>query len=134
MLTLQTFPVSLWLQWSFNTVCKVLPKDLNEASCIHTSNFLPLLLQGAIGTNITVDTLCGIMTDFTRGTAIQRYADVNSLMLKTYSQTCLDFTYKKMIDDMKKTEWSSAAGEGGKVFGAMKSLFYLTCFITLIAN
>jgi len=74
------------------------------------------------------------MTDFTRGTAIQRYADVNSLMLKTYSQTCLDFTYKKMIDDMKKTEWSSAAGEGGKVFGAMKSLFYLTCFITLIAN
>ena len=132
MLTLQTFPVSHII--TINTVCKVLPKDLNEASCIHTSNFLPLLLQGAIGTNITVDTLCGIMTDFTRGTAIQRYADVNSLMLKTYSQTCLDFTYKKMIDDMKKTEWSSAAGEGGKVFGAMKSLFYLTCFITLIAN
>lgn len=55
------------------------------------------------------------MTDFTRGSPIQRYADVNTLLLKTYSQSCLDFKYTKMVDDMKKTNWNSSAGEGGSL-------------------
>lgn len=62
-----------------------------------------------------METLCGIMTDFTRGSAVQRYADVNTLLLKTYGQDCLDFTYKKMVADMRKTDWNSSAGEGGKL-------------------
>ena len=70
-------------------------------------------LQGAIGTDITLDKLCDVMTDFTRGSAIERYAYVNSWLLKTYSQSCLDFKYDKMIDDMTKTDWNSSAGEGG---------------------
>ncbi|XP_052232753.1 putative serine protease F56F10.1 [Dreissena polymorpha] len=77
--------------------------------------------EGALGTNITIDTLCEIMTDFTRGDPVQRYADVNSLTLKTYGQTCLDYTYTKMIADMKKTDWNSSAGEGGRQW------MYQTC-------
>ncbi|WAR11956.1 TSSP-like protein [Mya arenaria] len=66
--------------------------------------------QGAIGTDITLDTLCGIMNDFTRGTPLQRYADVNTLIMKTYGQKCLDYTYTKMISDMRQTDWKSGAG------------------------
>jgi hypothetical protein len=53
------------------------------------------------------------MMDDTRGPPIQRYADVNRLMLKTFSQTCLDFKYTKLIKEMKNTDWDSSVGEGG---------------------
>ncbi|XP_052816348.1 putative serine protease K12H4.7 [Mya arenaria] len=77
--------------------------------------------EGAIGTDITLDTLCGIMNDFTRGTPLQRYADVNTLIMKTYGQKCLDYTYTKMISDMRQTDWKSGAGEGGRQW------MYQTC-------
>ena len=54
------------------------------------------------------------MCDDTRGDTINRYADVNSLLLSTYSEKCLDASYKGMIDDLTKTDWSSSASEGGK--------------------
>ena len=53
------------------------------------------------------------MNDFTEGTPVERYAKVNSLILKTYNQTCLDYKYSKMIADMKKTSWEDDAAEGG---------------------
>jgi len=54
-----------------------------------------------------------MMTDFTQGDPLQRYANVNSLILDTYQQKCLDFTYDKMVADMRKTDWASGAAEGG---------------------
>lgn len=77
--------------------------------------------EGAVGTNITVKTLCDIMCDDTRGEAINRYADVNSLLLSTYSEKCLDASYKGMIDDLTKTGWNSSASEGGRQW------MYQTC-------
>ena len=53
------------------------------------------------------------MNDFTLGSPIKRYAYVNSLILKTYNQTCLDYKYSKMVDDMKKISWEDDAAEGG---------------------
>ncbi|KAK3589932.1 hypothetical protein CHS0354_034949 [Potamilus streckersoni] len=70
--------------------------------------------EGAIGTNITIDTVCGIMGDESIGTALQRYAAVNKLLLDTYFQKCMDFKYDKMISDLKKTNWNSSASEGGR--------------------
>lgn len=70
--------------------------------------------QGAIGTNVTVDTVCGIMTDESNGSPIERYAKVNSLMLATYSQKCLDNSYNKMIKGLQATAWNASASEGGK--------------------
>ncbi|XP_053402774.1 putative serine protease F56F10.1 [Mercenaria mercenaria] len=82
--------------------------------------------EGAIGTDITIDTLCEIMTDFTRGSAIQRYAYVNTLLLKTYSQSCLDFKYTKMIEDMRKTDWNSSGRSSG-IYVSGRQWMYQTC-------
>lgn len=54
-----------------------------------------------------------MMTDSSVGSAIQRYANVNSLMLDTYGEKCLDFQYESMIKDLQGTDWASAAAEGG---------------------
>ena len=70
-------------------------------------------LQGAKGTNITVDTLCGIMQNTAVGSPTQRYAKVNSLILDTYGQKCLSFDYYSMIKDLSQIDWTSSAGEGG---------------------
>lgn len=69
--------------------------------------------EGAKGTNITIDTLCSIMTSPV-GTPLQRYAQVNNLLLDAYSQTCQDFKYDKMIETLRGTSWSSGAAEGGR--------------------
>jgi len=65
------------------------------------------------GTNITVSTLCEIMSDETRGSQVQRYAAVNELLLGVYEQKCQDFKYANMIADLRQTTWNSSASEGG---------------------
>lgn len=70
--------------------------------------------EGAKGTNITIDTVCGIMTNKSLGDEIHRYAQVNSLMLKTYSEKCTEFKYGAMIDSLRDVAWSSEAAEGGR--------------------
>lgn len=60
-----------------------------------------------------------MMNDAKQGDPVTRYANVNALMLSTYSEKCLDFSYKNMINDLKKTDWNSSASEGG----------IYTCFI-----
>ena len=69
-----------------------------------------------MGTNITIDTLCGVMTNKSLGQEIYRYAAVNNLILHTYEQKCLDFSYANMINYLKKTAWNSSAGKGGWAF------------------
>lgn len=80
-----------------------------------------LKFAGLPGTNITIETVCNIMTDDSRGPAIQRYADVNSLMLKTFSKTCLDFTYVKLLKEMRQTGWNSTVAKGDRQW------LYQTC-------
>ncbi|KAK3589950.1 hypothetical protein CHS0354_034972 [Potamilus streckersoni] len=62
--------------------------------------------------NVTVDTLCNIMSDESRGPPIQRYADVNALLLKIFSKKCHDYKYEKLIADLKCTKWTDAVAEG----------------------
>ena len=42
-----------------------------------------------------------------------RYGQVNSLLLDAYGEKCLGVSYADMIEDLKKTSWSSYAAEGG---------------------
>jgi hypothetical protein len=70
------------------------------------------VFQGAVGTNVTIDVLCQIMSNDSID-EISRYAQVNSLMLDTYGEKCLDVNYADMIEDLRKTSWSSSAAEGG---------------------
>ncbi|XP_070538578.1 putative serine protease K12H4.7 [Ptychodera flava] len=70
--------------------------------------------EGAVGTNITLDTLCDIMTEISIGDELHRYAQVNTLMMKTYGQSCLDISYDDMIQEMRETAWNSSAAEGGR--------------------
>ena len=73
-------------------------------------------VQGARGANITVDTLCGIMLDVSRGSEVERYAAVNDLILSVYEQKCQDFKYENMISELSQTTWNSSASEGGMYY------------------
>lgn len=54
------------------------------------------------------------MTDQSVGKEVSRYAQVNSLILKTYQEKCLDCKYQDMISELKEISWTSSAGIGGK--------------------
>ncbi|XP_071838310.1 putative serine protease K12H4.7 isoform X2 [Apostichopus japonicus] len=103
---------------------------LNLSNVLDVANFLESLsgnfagvvqynkdnraFEGAVGTNITLDTLCDIMTDQSVGKEVSRYAKVNSLILKTYQEKCLDCKYQDMISELKEISWTSSAGIGGR--------------------
>ena len=70
--------------------------------------------KGAVGTKITIDTLCSIMNNEDIGDPLARYAKINSLLLQTYGSKCLDSSYKNMITSLQNTSWTSSASEGGK--------------------
>jgi len=70
--------------------------------------------EGAQWTNVTIDTLCDIMKDTSKGTTLERLRAVNKLGLKMADEKCLDYSYKSQLEELKGTEWGSAAGVGGR--------------------
>ena len=44
------------------------------------------------------------------GDELHRYAKVNEFIMDAYKQTCISPSYKKFIEEMKNTEWTSAEG------------------------
>ena len=53
--------------------------------------------EGAEWQNITIDTVCNIMTDPNLGSDLQRLAEVNDLSLKMSGAKCLDHTYSSQV-------------------------------------
>lgn len=72
--------------------------------------------------NLTVEKLCSIMTDKSLGNEINRLAAVNSLLLQTSNETCLDYKYDNMLDELRNTSWDAEASEGGSFFTHFLSL------------
>lgn len=64
--------------------------------------------------NVTIDTVCDILTNTTIGPQIDRLAAVNSVILKKHNESCLDFKYDKMIKEMVNISWDSEMSEGGR--------------------
>ncbi|KAK2846863.1 hypothetical protein Q5P01_009862 [Channa striata] len=70
--------------------------------------------EGAIGSNITIKVLCGLMSDTSLGEPYDRYAAVARLMMETYSMKCLDASFKTYLRDMTNTSWEGPAAGGGR--------------------
>ncbi|XP_045200651.2 putative serine protease F56F10.1 [Mercenaria mercenaria] len=69
---------------------------------------------GKKGKNPTIQTVCDIMTDDSRGNSVQRYADVNSLILDTYGEQCLSLRYNKLAHSLNQTDWNSVSAKGNR--------------------
>ena len=67
--------------------------------------------------NITIDSVCDIMTDVEAGSELDRLASVNDLTLMMSQQRCLDHTYKSMVTSLQQTGWDTEAAEGGRLGG-----------------
>lgn len=44
----------------------------------------------------------------------ESYAKVNSLLLDTYKEKCLDVSYNKTVQELREESWKSEASEGGR--------------------
>jgi len=77
--------------------------------------------EGALGTNITIETLCGVMGDDKLGDTLDRYAVVNDIILKVYSTKCIDVSYTNFVNFLRKTTWSSENAGGARQW------IYQTC-------
>lgn len=57
--------------------------------------------------------LCDIMVNDNKGSALDRLAEVNSLLLNATDEECLDYKYDNMINKLRNTSWDSEMAEGG---------------------
>ncbi|KAK5642960.1 hypothetical protein RI129_009127 [Pyrocoelia pectoralis] len=122
------------LDTMFN-LCDPIEKSINNPNDI--SNFHLTLAENIAGVvqynndnriggnqkvkNITIASICDIMTDDDVGAPIDKLAAVNSLILNAYNQTCLDYRYDKMIKELSNNTWSAEVSEGGRQW------MYQTC-------
>merc|ERR1711971_1464151 len=77
--------------------------------------------EGAQWTNVTIDTVCQIMLDQSKGSAIDRLAAVNDLSLEMSGEKCLDHSYDNQVLELQQTAWESNAAAGGRQW------IYQTC-------
>jgi len=70
---------------------------------------------------LDIDDVCQIMVNTTIGTPVNRFAQVNAMLLNQSKEECLDYKYDKMVDEMKNISWSSKVSEG------MRQWTYQTC-------
>lgn len=77
--------------------------------------------EGVKGTNVTIETVCGIMMNQSQGSPVTSYATINSMILDIQGEKCLDHTYNSMINELQDTSWENNTDVGGR------SWIYQTC-------
>lgn len=70
--------------------------------------------------NLTIDKVCDILVDERIGLAVDRIANISNMILKASNKKCLDYTYEKMIHELRNITWDSES-EGGRQW------MYQTC-------
>ncbi|XP_062329699.1 thymus-specific serine protease [Osmerus eperlanus] len=109
----------------FNLCSKLqVQSDMDSAYLLETlaGNFMDVVqynednreFEGVVGTNITIEVLCGVMADASLGEPYARYAAVARLLMDTFSMKCLDASYANNLRDMSNTSWSGPAAGGGR--------------------
>lgn len=64
--------------------------------------------------NLTIDLLCDAMIDEKVKDPLQKYINVNDILLNLQGQKCLDASYDNFIAEMKQTNWNESAAVGGR--------------------
>ncbi|XP_041987863.1 putative serine protease K12H4.7 [Aricia agestis] len=70
--------------------------------------------------NLTINTVCDILTEPGDKMAYKKLAAFNSIILDKTNQTCMDYDYKNMIQELRMEKWGPAQ-EGGRQW------MYQTC-------
>ncbi|CAG06389.1 unnamed protein product [Tetraodon nigroviridis] len=109
----------------FNLCSKLqIQTEMDSAQFLETlaGNFMEVVqynednraFEGALGTNVTIKVLCGVMRDSSLGAPYARYAAVARLMLDTVSMKCLDSSFDAYVRDMTNSSWDGPAAGGGR--------------------
>uniref|UniRef100_A0A1B6IAX2 Serine protease K12H4.7 n=1 Tax=Homalodisca liturata TaxID=320908 RepID=A0A1B6IAX2_9HEMI len=85
-------------------------------------NFAVIVQYNNEGLPYSINTLCDIMTNKTMGSPLMRYAFVNKILLNLFGETCVDYKYNKMIEQLKETNWTSESVSSGD-----RTWVYQTC-------
>ncbi|KAG8322017.1 putative serine protease K12H4.7 [Homalodisca vitripennis] len=85
-------------------------------------NFAVIVQYNNEGLPYSINTLCDIMTNKTIGSPLMRYAFVNKILLNLFGETCVDYKYNKMIEQLKETNWTSQSVSSGD-----RTWVYQTC-------
>lgn len=57
-----------------------------------------------------------------------RYAAVNTLLLDYYEESCLDYSYDEMIEEIRNTSWAGDGADSGGLLILHKLYLLIKCF------
>ncbi|XP_063393399.1 putative serine protease K12H4.7 [Cydia fagiglandana] len=57
--------------------------------------------------NVTINTICNLLTEETARPSHMKLADFNSVILEVENQTCLDYSYDNMVQELRNITWSN---------------------------
>ena len=82
--------------------------------------------EGASWQNVTIETVCGVMTDSQAGSELDRLASVNDLALTMAGETCLEHSYTQQVTALRRQDCQyvgvcGGAGAAGEQLGERRS-------------
>lgn len=57
-----------------------------------------------------------------------RYAAVNTLLMDYYEESCLDYSYDEMIEEIRNTSWAGDGADSGGLLNLLKCYVVLKYF------
>lgn len=60
--------------------------------------------------NTTINIICDVLTDPSKEPAYKKLGKFNSIILEQSNQTCLDYSYTKMCNDLRNSSWDADVG------------------------
>lgn len=57
-----------------------------------------------------------------------RYAAVNTLLMDYYEESCLDYSYDEMIEEIRNTSWAGDGADSGGLLTLLKCYVVLSIF------
>lgn len=63
---------------------------------------------------MTIDLLCDAMVNKNVKDPLERYVNVNNIMLSLEKEKCLDVSYDGFIKQMRQVNWNESAAVGGR--------------------
>ncbi|XP_066954266.1 LOW QUALITY PROTEIN: putative serine protease K12H4.7 [Macrobrachium rosenbergii] len=70
--------------------------------------------------SVNIDSVCAVMQDESLGDPLDRYQEVNTVLLDLFGESCLEHRYDMMVEAMQKTKWEENL-DGGRAW------VYQTC-------
>ena len=100
--------------------------DVGILSAVLAGNFAGIVQNNNPSAPVNINSLCKMMTNVTLGSPLARYAAIHRMR---FGSKCNDFRYATILNNSKRTSWSTQDASKTHLGQTFKILFWLLLYV-----